>query len=382
MDGHIFIEGVIDDKMFASVKQQLEANISADKLIVHMASPGGSVYQGYKIYHKLRSLNIPKEGIIEGECMSIATLCIMACDTITALNPTRYMIHLPYMGLEGNSSDLENGAKELQMIEQEMIQVYKAKTKLNEEQIRQMMKDETYMDANQAKTYGFVDTVDNRTLKAYATGKRKHMTKNIFDNLGERLALAFKDVFGEPKAMDVTTDKGVIQIDTTDGVVDGKAVTVNGQPAPDGEYALPDGKLITVTGGVVSSVVEAAPPPPPAPAEDSAEDKLKKMEAEMTAIKAENEQLKAAKATEEQKVVATQEQLTAVQIQNTKAREAMASFQKEVDDLKKKTIGSDTPPAGPTDHKREPKGEDQKDYWQEETQAFLKEFVPHLLKSN
>lgn len=380
-EAHIFIDGVIDDKMAAYVKAQLEANAGASKFIVHVSSPGGSVYQGYKIYHKLKSLNIPKEAIIEGECMSIATFVVMACDTVTALNPSRYMIHLPYMGLEGTSADLQNGARELQMIEQEIITAYKTKTGMDEVTLRQMMEKETYMSADEAREFGFVDAVDSTTLKAYAVGKTRKMEKNIFDNLSERITTMLAEVFGkdQPKNMDMQTDKGMLSIDAEDGVIEGKPATIGGQPAPDGDYVLEDGKVITVSGGMVAGVKEAAPPPP---APESPEEKQKKMEDELAALRAENESLKAAKAAEEQKVTAIQAQVASTQAQNTKAHEAMAMLKKEVEDLKKKTLGGDEPPKGPNAHKKEPVGESKKEYWQAETAAFIDEYLPHLKNLN
>ena len=341
-----------------------------------MSSPGGSVYQGYKIYHKLKSLTVPKECIIEGSCMSIATLCALACDKIVALNPSRYMIHLPYMGIEGNSIELENGARELQMIENEMIQAYQAKTKLPEDQLRNMMKEEKYMDADEARQLGFVDEVDNRTLKAVAFGKTRKMKvdKNIFDNLGERIALAFKDVFGnEPKAMEMQTDKGMIMIDAEDGVIEGKPVTIDGQPAPDGDYTMDDGKVITVSGGMVAAVKEAAPPAPAPAPEESADEKIKKMQEQLASIKAELDAANVAKSETEQKLVAAE-------AQNAKAREAMNMIKTEFEDLKKKTIGDPEPPKGPVNHERKPAGEQKPDHWQEETLAFLNENLPHLMK--
>ena len=176
------------------------------------------------------------------------------------------------------------------------------------------------------------------------------MNKNIFDNLGERIASAFKDVFGEePKMMDMQTDKGMISIQSEDGEIIGKPVTVDGAPAPDGEYKMDDGKVIVVAGGMVSEVKEAEAPAPPAePAPEDGE--KKEMQARLDALKAEIESLKSAKSEAETK-------LAAAEAQNNKAREAMAMFKKEVEDLRKKTIGGDEPPAGPVSHKKEPAGQ-------------------------
>lgn len=375
-EGHIFIDGEINEEMMHYVSEQIALNRGAEKLIIHMHSPGGSVYQGYNIYHKLRSISIPKECVIEGSCMSIASFIAMACDKVVALNPSRYMIHLPLMGLEGTREDLMNGARELEIIENEIVDAYHSKTKLPKDQLMQMMKKETYMGATEAKTFGFVDEV-REPLKAVAYGKRSPMTKDksIFDNLGQRISAMMMEIFG-PKAMDIQTDKGMLHIESEDANITGKPATIGGQPAPDGEYQLDDGKVISVSGGMVTEVKDGKTPPPPP---ESAEDKLKKMESDLAALRAENESLRsaAATATQAQETLNTvNAELETVKAQNVKAREAMASFQKEIDDLKSKTVGDEGAPKGPSAHKKkinEPSAV------VDETDAFLAEFAPHIL---
>jgi ATP-dependent Clp endopeptidase proteolytic subunit ClpP len=375
--GHIYIDDEIDGYMAQSVKEQIEANRGVDKLVVHISSPGGSVNLGYNIYHRLKNLPIQKECVIEGNCMSIATLISLACDRIIALNPSRYMIHLPSMGLEGTRSDLENGAKELKQIEDEIVAVYQKKTNLPAEQLMAMMSKETYMSADEARGFGFVDEVKEE-LKAVAKGKMRN--KNIWDSLGERIAQAFKQYVASN--MEIQSDKGVITIDGEDGAFEGKPVTIEGQPAPDGEYKLENGKIITVAGGVVTAVVDA---PAPEPAPESPEDKLKKMEEQMSALKAENEQLKAAQATAAQatqQLASAEQKVAAMEASAKEQREAFMKLKDDFEDLRKKTVGDDAPPAGPASHSKEPKASGANgDYWAEETKLFLKEHLPHLVKN-
>lgn len=378
-EGHIFIDGEINAQMYEYFKKQLEANLSASKITLHLSSPGGSVNLGYNIYHKLKNLSIPKECVIEGNCMSIATFISLACDKIIALNPSRYMIHLPSLGLEGTRADLENGARELEQIEQEMITAYQRKTKLPADQLKIMMTNETYMSAGEARQYGFVDEARNE-LKAVAKGKMNTEKKTIFNSFKESLDRFEAMLFGEtqvPKAMSFQTDKGMLDIASEDGAIEGKPATIGGQPAPDGEYKLEDGKMVTITGGMVASVIEGAPAPPP---QESAEDKLKKMEAEFAAVKAENEQLKSAAAaatTTQQQLAATEQKLVTAEATATQTREAFAKLKTDYEALEKKVFGDGEKPKGPNAQERKPAGEGNTGVI--ETREFLKEFAPHLL---
>jgi ATP-dependent Clp endopeptidase proteolytic subunit ClpP len=377
-EGHIFLDGEINAQMYEYFKRQLEANLSASKIILHISSPGGSVNLGYNIYHKLKNLPIQKECVIEGNCMSIATFIALACDKITALNPSRYMIHLPSMGLEGTRADLENGAKELQQIEQEMISAYQRKTNLPPDQLHSMMSSETYMSAEQARQFGFVDEVRNE-LKAVAKGKMSNEKKTIFNSFREKLDRMEAMLFGEtqaPQAASFETDKGMLTVDG-EGPIEGKPATINGQPAPDGDYKLSDGKTITVSGGMITTVNEGTQPPP---APEAPEDKLKKMEAEFAALKAENEQLKSAQAAvqaTEQKLVSAEQELVTVKASATQTREAFAQLKTEYESLEKKVVGDTAPPTGAKNSEKAPKEDE--DSGMLNTKDFLKEYAPHLV---
>jgi hypothetical protein len=56
----------------------------------------------------------------------------------------------------------------------------------------------------------------------------------------------------------VNTDKGVLSYDGE--LKEGAVVTIDGNPAPDGDYKLEDGTVVSVTGGTVSKVTKAETP--------------------------------------------------------------------------------------------------------------------------
>lgn len=69
--------------------------------------------------------------------------------------------------------------------------------------------------------------------------------------------------FGE-----VSTDKGLLEY-TGEELMVGAEVFIDGEPAPDGEYKIAEGKVIVVADGKVAEIKEPAPEPEPEPAPEA-----------------------------------------------------------------------------------------------------------------
>lgn len=69
--------------------------------------------------------------------------------------------------------------------------------------------------------------------------------------------------FGE-----VSTDKGLLEY-TGEELMVGAEVFIDGNPAPDGEYKIAEGKVIVVADGKVAEIKEPAPEPEPEPAPEA-----------------------------------------------------------------------------------------------------------------
>jgi ATP-dependent Clp protease, protease subunit len=372
MEGHIYIDGVIDSEFHKEVKRQIAALGNVSRLIVHIQSPGGSVYAGYNTYHVLKSSGKPITTIIEGEAQSMATFIALAGDKIEIKNPSVYMIHNPSQGLQGDADTLQGGADELRKIENEMIQAYSVKTKLPEDQIREMMRKETRMTANEAKQYGFVDEVTNY-LKAVAIGKKMTTEtkeeKNILDKILDKLDSIGKKTGAKaegPTAIDLPLQAGGnINVEGDGTELKGKPATVNGAAAPDGEYPLSDGRVLVVAAGVVSDVREAM-------TED--QKALKAAQEKIAALEAQNAQ----KAAAEQ---AAQAKLAEAQQQSQQAATALAEIKADVEKFKSLPAGDQSKPFdGMTPH-RQPAamgGPSARQKQIESTVRFLNEYMPWL----
>lgn len=111
--------------------------------------------------------------------------------------------------------------------------------------------------------------------------------------------------FGE-----MSTDKGLLEY-TGEELVVGAEVFIEGNPAPDGEYKIAEGKVIVVADGKVAEIKEPAPEPEPEPApevpvEAAEEDLVMVIEPlvnEINAVKAELEAVKSRLAEIESKLM-------------------------------------------------------------------------------
>lgn len=368
MEGHIFIRGQIGQEFYNEVDKQLQSpNIkNASELVVHISSPGGSVYAGYTTYHLLRAVGKPITCIIEGEAQSMATFIAMAGDKVIALDPSIYMIHNPSQGLEGDADALQGGSEELRKIEDEMAAAYSRKTGIPIEEIKGMMKKETRMTANDAKKLGFVDEVRTQ-LKAVAIGRNKQTKKmSKTKGVGEKLVKLLGELVGgeAPTAMDIPLVDGTVLVSdaASEDTINGSNVTINGAPAPDGDYQTADGMVISVTGGIVSNVVD--------PTDASSNEKIAALEKQLAELKMGNTVPKrkpapvpAPKVPEPQKqtmeadekIKALEAEIEAVKQQAAEAADAKAELEKVVKALaqveselaiqKKKTVGNPAKPS-------------------------------------
>ena len=85
------------------------------------------------------------------------------------------MIHPPWMMTIGNEEDHLKGAEILKAITAPIVNVYKAqvKDKINEEKIRQLMEDETWMTADEASSTASSTTCAARSRPSRRSTNRK-----------------------------------------------------------------------------------------------------------------------------------------------------------------------------------------------------------------
>lgn len=140
-----------------SITDQFPEDINED-IVLEVNSNGGLVTVGSEIYTALKNYKGHVTVEVTGMAASAASVAIMGADTVKISPTAQIMIHKALLTrATGNSDDLEKAVNALKSSDQSIINAYVSKTGLSEDEIFEMMKNETFMSANEAIEKGFAD---------------------------------------------------------------------------------------------------------------------------------------------------------------------------------------------------------------------------------
>lgn len=155
------------------IARDLKAAGGLQKITVHINSPGGRVFEAVAIYNLFKQNKARVHVSIDGLAASSASIVAMCGDHIEMANNAMMMIHKPWSISIGCAEDLRRDADMLDKLETgSIIQTYlnqcqKRGVKDMEEQLAEMMAEETWMSADEALGYGLIDSV-SEALEAAA----------------------------------------------------------------------------------------------------------------------------------------------------------------------------------------------------------------------
>ena len=164
MDRIIFLGTEIDDYTANTLQAQLLYLDSADSgkdISIYINSPGGSVTAGLGIYDTMQFITSDVATICTGMAASMAAVLLVAGQEgkRSALTHSRVMIHQPLGGVQGQASDIEIEAKEIIKFKKELFTIIANHSHTPYEKVYRDSDRNYWMDAEQAKEYGMIDTV-------------------------------------------------------------------------------------------------------------------------------------------------------------------------------------------------------------------------------
>jgi len=168
MDRIIFLGVPIDDYVANIIQAQLLFLESVDPvkdIQIYLNTPGGMVYAGLGIYDTMQYITPDIATICTGMAASMGAviLCSGAKGKRTALKHSRILIHQPMGGAQGQASDIEITAKEMQKIKKELYEII---SKHSGQEYKKIWKDadrDYWMTAEEAREYGMIDEVLEKT---------------------------------------------------------------------------------------------------------------------------------------------------------------------------------------------------------------------------
>lgn len=150
-----FGDGFTAKRMSAALR-----SIGEDKdVVVNVNSPGGDVFEAATIYNLLAQHKGNVTVNILGLAASAASVISMAGDKIKIAKNGFLMIHNAWSCVCGNKDDLREYANILEKFDQSILDTYTGRSSLDEKKIEKMMKEETWISADDAIEYGMADEI-------------------------------------------------------------------------------------------------------------------------------------------------------------------------------------------------------------------------------
>ncbi len=164
MDRIIFLGTQIDDYTANTLQAQLLYLDSADPgkdISIYINSPGGSVYAGLGIYDTMQFISSDVATICTGMAASMAAVLLVAGKEgkRSALTHSRVMIHQPMGGAQGQASDIEITAREIQKLKKELYSIIANHSHTDFDKVWADSDRDYWMTADEAKEYGMIDRV-------------------------------------------------------------------------------------------------------------------------------------------------------------------------------------------------------------------------------
>ena len=137
----------------------LMSNLRGENVLLRINSPGGDVFDGLAIFAE--AAENPNLTIrIEALAASMASGIAMASKKKVQMYPqAMMMIHEPWTYMAGNQHDFREVADFLEQVNDNLVSLYTKKTRKGKKEIREMMKAETWMNAETALKNGFIDEI-------------------------------------------------------------------------------------------------------------------------------------------------------------------------------------------------------------------------------
>lgn len=164
MDRIIFLGTQIDDYTANTLQAQLLYLDSADPgkdISIYINSPGGSVYAGLGIYDTMQFIGSEVSTICTGMAASMAAVLLVAGKEGKrwALPHSRVMIHQPMGGAQGQASDIEITAREIQKLKKELYTIIADHSHQSFDKVWADSDRDYWMTSEDAKAYGMIDQI-------------------------------------------------------------------------------------------------------------------------------------------------------------------------------------------------------------------------------
>tara|TARA_A100001011_G_C14243643_1_gene814443 strand:+ start:1018 stop:1629 length:612 start_codon:yes stop_codon:yes gene_type:complete len=160
----VFLVGPVNDNVASLVTAQLlflESENPNKEISFYINSPGGLVTSGLGIYDTMQYINSPVSTLCIGQASSMGSFLLSAGakGKRYSLPNSRIMVHQPSAGFQGQATDIQIHAKEIQSLKTRLNSIYSKHTGKSVEEISKALERDNFMTPDEAKKFGLIDSV-------------------------------------------------------------------------------------------------------------------------------------------------------------------------------------------------------------------------------
>jgi len=160
----VFLVGQVEDHMANLIVAQLlflESENPDKDIHLYINSPGGAVNAGLAIYDTMQFIKPDVSTVCIGQAASMGALILTggAKGKRFALPHARMMVHQPMGGFQGQATDFDIHAREILRVRERLNQIMVKHTGRAMDQIKDDTDRDYFMDGDEAKAFGLIDTV-------------------------------------------------------------------------------------------------------------------------------------------------------------------------------------------------------------------------------
>ena len=156
-------------------------DLDVDNINIYINSNGGTVTTALAINNVLKRHKAKKTAYIDGIAASSATILTSACDIVKMPKNALFMVHNPWTISVGDKNDFNKTIDTLDKIKETILESYIAKTGKDKEILSKLMDDETWLNAEEALKYGFIDEILDEEIEKEQIENKLIMNGLVFN---------------------------------------------------------------------------------------------------------------------------------------------------------------------------------------------------------
>lgn len=161
-DRTIFVTGQVEDNMANLIVAQLlflESEDPNKDITLMINSPGGSVSAGLAIIDTMNFIKCNVNTIVMGMAASMGAMILSAGNKRSSLKNSKIMIHQPLGGAQGQASDIQIVAKEIEKTKRKLYEMLAENCKKDYDVIEKDCDRDYYMNPEEALEYNIIDNI-------------------------------------------------------------------------------------------------------------------------------------------------------------------------------------------------------------------------------